>query len=51
VAIMSDKNAPKKPAPKAEPKPDPKKSETVNLSAEELRKISGGAAQGLPPKP
>jgi hypothetical protein len=48
---MSDKKAHKKPAPKADPKADPKKGETVNLSAEELRKISGGAATPVPPKP
>jgi hypothetical protein len=48
---MSDKNAQKKPAPKADPKADPKKSETVNLSAEELRKISGGSSTGVPPSP
>jgi hypothetical protein len=32
-----------KPAPKPDTKADKKTSETVNLSAEDLRKISGGA--------
>ncbi len=41
---------------KTKPKPDPKAkekkgSETVNLSAEELRKISGGGAVTTYPKP
>jgi len=46
---MSDKKAQKKPAPKSDPKVDPKKTETVQLSAEELRKISGGAFVKLKP--
>ncbi len=35
-----------KPAPKPDTKVEKKTSETVNLSAEELRKISGGAGVG-----
>ncbi len=38
-----------KPAPKPETKADKKTSETVHLSAEDLRKISGGAAIHNPP--
>jgi hypothetical protein len=40
---MSDKPKEKHDSPKAETKKDTKTAETVNLSAEELRKISGGA--------
>ncbi len=41
---MSEKQNEKQGTSKSEPKPEPKKQpETVNLSAEELRKISGGA--------
>ena len=49
---MSDKGKSEKPAPKPEGKEDKKTSETVHLSAEELRKISGGGfTQPLAPKP
>ena len=43
-----DKSGPKREV-KREGKPEQKSSETVNLSAEELRKISGGAIQPAPP--
>jgi hypothetical protein len=46
---MAEKK-PEKPAPKSETKADQKTSETVNLSAEELRKISGGGSATLPPR-
>jgi hypothetical protein len=39
-----------KEAPQAPSKAEQKTSETVHLSAEELRKISGGAT-GVPPPP
>ena len=42
-AVMSEKKPHEKPAPKADKKAEQKTSETVHLSAEELRKISGGA--------
>src|SRR5271157_2489948 len=38
-----------KPAPKPDTKADKKTSETVHLSAEDLRKISGGARSNTPP--
>ena len=41
-AIMSDKKKNEKPASQPDTKADKKTSETVHLSAEELRKISGG---------
>ena len=47
---MSDKGKSKKPEPKPENPADKKTSETVHLSAEELRKISGGAATHPPPQ-
>jgi len=50
-AIMSDKNKNEKSKPKGETKSDKKTSETVNLSAEELRKISGGTKVTQPPLP
>jgi len=34
---------------KDEHKPQPQTSETVQLSAEELKKVSGGAGQPAPP--
>ncbi len=40
-----------KPETKPESKPETKTSETVHLSAEELRKISGGTAVKPPPPP
>jgi hypothetical protein len=40
---MSEKKPREKPMPKPDKKVDHKTSETVHLSAEELRKISGGA--------
>jgi hypothetical protein len=47
---MADKKTEKpKSNPKPEDKPVKKSSETVNLSAEELRKISGGAQVKTPP--
>jgi hypothetical protein len=46
---QSDKN--KKPAPGSAEGADKKTSETVNLSSEELKRISGGIAQSNPPKP
>jgi hypothetical protein len=45
-----DKPEPKREA-KQEGKPEKKVSETVHLSAEELRKISGGLTHPLPPPP
>jgi len=48
---MSDKKPQEKPVPKQEVKADQKTSETVHLSAEELRKISGGAIAPKPPGP
>jgi hypothetical protein len=45
-ATMSDKKKKDKPAPKPDAKDEKKTSETVHLSAEELRKISGGAGVG-----
>ena len=47
-AIMSGKDKNKKPAPKPDAKEDKKTSETVHLSAEELRKISGGVGVTYP---
>jgi hypothetical protein len=44
---MGDKKK-AKPAPKPGTKSDKKTSETVQLSADELRKISGGAVAGGP---
>ena len=43
-AVMSDKEPHEKPAPNPDKKAEQKTSETVHLSAEELRKISGGQA-------
>jgi hypothetical protein len=50
---MSDKQKEKnrKPAPSSETEAEKKVSETVNLSAEELKRISGGAAVSPSPKP
>ncbi len=45
-AIMSDKKKNEKSTPQPDTKADKKASETVHLSAEELRKISGGANSG-----
>jgi hypothetical protein len=51
-AVMSGQKKPQTPTPKPDANVDKKTSETVNLSAEELRKISGGAgAVGSNPKP
>jgi hypothetical protein len=47
---MSEKRAEKR-EPKQEKKAEKKAAETVNLSAEELRKISGGTQAVAPPKP
>jgi len=47
---MSDKKKNEKPKSQPDTKADRKTSETVNLSAEELRKISGGATASNPPK-
>jgi len=52
--IMAEKKtdkADRKPETKPETNPEKKTSETVHLSAEELRKISGGAVAGNPPPP
>ncbi len=51
--VMSDKKKHEKSPPKPDTKGEKKTSETVHLSAEELRKISGGAAapKGPNPKP
>jgi len=46
---MADKKH-EKPKPKPETKPEKKPAETVNLSAEELRKISGGVFVRVPPR-
>lgn len=43
---MSDKKKNEKSTPQPDTKADKKASETVHLSAEELRKISGGANSG-----
>ena len=48
-AKMSDEKKEKKSAPKPETKADKKGSETVHLSAEDLRKISGGSKATKPP--
>ena len=48
--VMSDKKKHEKSAPQPDTKADKKTSETVNLSAEELRKISGGATAPKQPK-
>jgi len=48
---MSDKKEQQKSAPKPGTKADSNKTETVQLSAEELKKISGGAHTPAPPKP
>lgn len=47
---MSNKEDRKKTDSRPEPKSEKKQSETVQLSAEELRKISGGAKSVIPPK-
>ncbi len=44
-------NKKEKPAPKQDAKADKKTSETVHLSAEDLRKISGGGSATGPTKP
>ncbi len=44
-------NKKEKPAPKQDTKADKKTSETVHLSAEDLRRISGGASATGPTKP
>jgi len=49
-AVMSDKKKNEKSAPRPDTKADKKTSETVQLSAEELRKISGGATAPKQPK-
>ena len=47
-----DQDKEKKPAPKPDAQADKKTSETVHLSAEELRRISGGThATGPKPMP
>ncbi len=46
---MSDKKKNEKAAPQPETNANKKTSETVQLSAEDLRKISGGAKTGNPP--
>ena len=48
---MSDKKEQQKSAPKPDTKADSNKTETVQLSAEELKKISGGAHTPAPPSP
>jgi hypothetical protein len=49
---MSDKDLKEKAGPKPDPNLDKKASETVNLSAEELRRISGGGGViNNPPNP
>lgn len=49
---MSDKKKKnEKSTPQTDTKADKKVSETVHLSAEDLRKISGGATATKPPKP
>lgn len=45
---MGDKKK-ERPAPKPETKADKKTSETVHLSADELRRISGGGTLNNPP--
>jgi len=47
--VMSDKKKNEKAAPQPETNANKKTSETVQLSAEDLRKISGGAKTGNPP--
>lgn len=42
---------PKKSEPKPEPAAEKKAAETVQLSAEELKKISGGGKSGIGPLP
>jgi hypothetical protein len=52
--IMAEKKKDKsdrKSETKAETRPETKTSETVHLSADELRKISGGAGAPGPPPP
>jgi hypothetical protein len=46
---MSDKPKDEKSAPKTEQATEKKGSDTVHLSAEELRKLSGGIATSTPP--
>jgi len=48
---MSEKKPHEKPAPKTDKKGEKKTSETVQLSAEELRKISGGTGGPTQPPP
>jgi hypothetical protein len=47
---MADKPKEKRETKETGKKPDPKGAETVNLSADELKRISGGVNQ-VPPKP
>ncbi len=46
---MSTKEKNQKADPKPQTEPEQKTSETVHLSAEELRKISGGQTSMIPP--
>jgi len=48
---MSEKPRTDKQSPKPEAPQEKKPPETVQLSAEELRKISGGAGTVIPPPP